>query len=89
MKLSESTQLKIGLMWEHIGKVEPEKERSNLRANMMHTFEKLLNFLDVDFEKLEKKVRYLEGKTLQATLDKLEKSDYLGESDPATEDKVG
>jgi hypothetical protein len=60
MKVREATQLKIDLMWEHIGKIEPEKERSTLRANMLHTFEKLLNFLDVDFGKLQRKADKLD-----------------------------
>jgi hypothetical protein len=46
MKYKEATQLKIDEMWEDIGKVEND----TLRANLMHTFEKLLIFLGDEFD---------------------------------------
>ena len=46
MKYKEATQLKIDEMWKDISKVEDRV----LRANLMHTFEKLLIFLGDEFE---------------------------------------
>ena len=46
MKYGQATQLKIDMLWHEIGLVKD----STLRVNMMHTFEKLLTFLDEEFD---------------------------------------
>ena len=49
MKVSEATQLKIDQLYHEIGLVEDK----TLRTNLIHTFEKLLLFLDEDFEHIK------------------------------------
>ena len=70
MKVSEATQLKIDKLYEEMGKVD----NLTLRANLLHTFEKLLLFLDEDFEHI--KCYPCMGSAVSADIEKITAESY-------------